>query len=267
MYIPGRKNEKEREKEKEERRQNETQAHRAKTKPEDINLLKLQKAYEDLEQAHRDLRESHVEMIYKLALAAEYKDPDTGNHILRISDYATALSETLKLSDDDIANIRYASPMHDIGKIGIPDKILQKPGKLNSEEWEVMKQHTVIGARMFQGSSSPLLLTASEIALTHHEKFDGSGYPYGKKGDEIPLAGRIVAIVDVFDAITTKRCYKDKWPYEEGIAYIKTLAGTHLDPRLVENFSKIENKIREVYNANVKIQEFLDESSRLTCNL
>ncbi len=261
MYIPGRKSQKEREKKEDDRRRGSRETHATKAKPGDIDLLKLQRAYEDLEEAHRQLRESHVEMIYKLAIAAEYKDSDTGNHILRISDYSTALAEALKLSDDEVANIRYASPMHDIGKIGIPDRILQKPGKLDAQEWTIMKTHTVIGARMFQGSSSPLLAVASEIALTHHEKFDGSGYPNGQKGEEIPLAGRIVALVDVFDAITTKRCYKDKWPYEEGIAYIKTLSGTHMDPKLVELFAKNEKRIYEIYNANLKIQEFLDESN------
>jgi putative two-component system response regulator len=226
---------------------------------DDIDLEKLKKAYEDLEFVHRQIRESHIEMILNLAIAAEYKDPDTGNHILRISDYATELAKALKLPKDEIETLRYASPMHDIGKIGIPDKILQKPGKLDGEEWEVMKTHTVIGWRMFANSTSPLLKAVSQIAYTHHEKFDGTGYPNGVKGRDIPLFGRIIAIVDVFDAVVSKRCYKNAWTFREGVDYLKTLAGNHLDPDLVATFVKTEKRISEIYEANLSIQKYIED--------
>lgn len=252
-YIPGRKNRKE----KDELDKKEEEIKKIESVPGDIDLLKLKRAYEDLEEVHRQMRESHIEMILKLAIAAEYKDPDTGNHILRISDYATELAKALSIPEDEAELLRYASPMHDIGKIGIPDKILQKPGKLTPEEWEIMKQHAVIGARMFKSSQSPLLHTAGIIAETHHEKYDGTGYPYGLKGEAIPLFGRIVALVDVFDAIVSKRCYKEKWPFEKAFEYIQTLGGNHLDPALVSLFGKIEKKIRGVYDANMTIENFV----------
>ena len=225
----------------------------------DIDVDKLTKAYGDLAELHRQVRESHIEMILNLAIAAEYKDPDTGNHILRISDYAVEIAKALRLPDEEIEFLRYASPMHDIGKIGIPDKILQKPGKLTPAEWEIMKAHTLIGARMFQSSKSLLLKAAAQIAISHHERFDGGGYPHGLREEAIPLFGRIVALVDVFDAMVSTRCYKTKSPFDEGMQYVKTLAGNHLDPMLVNLFLKKEKDIRKVYNANTTIQQFVKE--------
>lgn len=239
---------------------------RPKPRPADIDLEKLKKAYEELGQIHRQIRESHIEMILNLAISAEYKDPDTGSHILRISDYSTEVARAVGMNDEEVENLRYASPMHDIGKLGIPDAVLQKTGKLNDEEWQVMKQHTLIGARMFQNSKSPLLRAASQIALTHHERFDGSGYPQGMKGKEIPIYGRIVAIVDVFDAVVSKRCYKEKWSFEDGIDYIGSLGGTHLDPELVKIFTKIKDRIRQIYDANVDIQDYIEESRNGSVN-
>jgi len=229
----------------------------------DIDLQKLKKAYAQLEQAHNDLKGSHVELILNLAVAAECRDADTGSHILRISDYATEVARELGLPEEDIEILRYASPMHDIGKIGIPDSILQKPGKLTPEEWEVMKQHTLIGARIFQNSQSPVLRAASEIALTHHEKYDGSGYPRGLKGESIPLFGRIVALVDVFDAVLSKRCYKSAVSFKDGLAYIKSISGTHLDPKLIEVFLRIEDRVRAIYEANAAIQHFVNDFGAL----
>lgn len=226
---------------------------------DDIDLVKLKKAYLDLEEVHRQIRESHIEMILNLAIAAEYKDPDTGNHILRISDYATELAKAMKLSDEDVELVRYASPMHDIGKIGIPDRILQKPGKLDPDEWDVMKQHPLIGWRMFHNSTSPLLKAVAQIALTHHEKFDGTGYPHGTKGKDIHVFGRIVAAVDVFDAVVNKRCYKDAWTFEQGMDYLKTLAGGHLDPEVVGAFAKMEKRVREIYDANQSIARYIED--------
>jgi len=233
-------------------------------RPSDIDLIKLKKAYEDLEKAHHEIREFHIEMIFNLAIAAEYKDSDTGNHILRISDYSAELAKVIGIPEEQIEILKYASPMHDIGKIGVPDMILKKPGKLTAEEWEIMKQHTVIGCRMFQKSSSPLLKAVSQIALTHHEHFDGKGYPYGTKGKNIPLFGRIVAVVDIFDAVVSERCYKDAWSFETGAEYIRSLAGTHLDPELVAAFTKIEDRIRHIYDANITIQHYIKEFTELS---
>ncbi len=252
-YIPGRKNRKE----KEALEEQEQQSQAIESKPGDIDLLKLKEAYEELEETHHQIRESHIEMILKLAIAAEYKDPDTGNHILRISDYATEVAKAMDMSKDQIELLRYASPMHDIGKIGIPDRVLQKPGQLTPEEWDIMKQHTLIGERMFLSSKSLLLGTAAEIAATHHEKFDGTGYPRGLKEAAIPIFGRIVAMVDVFDAIVSERCYKEKWTFEKAVEYIQTLGGNHLDPELVKIFHKIEKKIRRIYDANQTIEDFV----------
>ncbi len=229
----------------------------------DLDVQRLKRAYQELESLHRQVKESHIEMILNLAIAAEYRDADTGSHILRISDYATLIGHELRLSEDDLEALRYASPMHDIGKIGIPDSILQKTGKLTPAEWEVMKQHTSIGARMFKNSKSPLLTYASEIAWTHHEKFDGSGYPRGLKGDKIPIFGRIVALVDVFDAVVSKRCYKDAWPFEEGFDYIHSLAGGHLDPELVNLFSKCRADVKKIYTANLDIQRFIHDAAEV----
>jgi putative two-component system response regulator len=228
-------------------------------KASDIDLEKLHKAYADLAEAHRQVRESNIEMILNLAIAAEYKDPDTGNHILRISDYACELGRVMKLPDEEIEILRYASPMHDIGKIGIPDRILQKPGKLTPEEWEIMKTHTVIGGRMFQHSKSTLLQAVSTIAISHHERFDGTGYPYGIKGREIPIHGRIIAIADVFDAIVSKRCYKEGWSFDEGAKYIRESAGTHLDPDLVDAFMSMQKQVRYIYDSNIAIAETIKE--------
>lgn len=256
-YLSGRKPKKVRDEELEE-----SSSKSKKERPHDIDIEKLHKTYAALEEAHREMREMHIEMMLNLAIAAEYKDPDTGNHILRISDYATEVAKALALPHDEIEILRYASPMHDIGKIGIPDNILQKPGKLTPEEWVIMKTHTQIGARMFQSSKSPLLKAAADIAISHHEKYDGSGYPKGLKGEAIPLFGRIVALVDVFDAITSKRCYKEKSSFEEGFKYIRSLAGNHLDPKLVEVFGQIEPKIRHIHTANSSIQSFLEEFNK-----
>ena len=137
--------------------------------PSDHDVEKLKHAYQELEMLHREMQESHIEMILNLAIAAEYKDSDTGSHILRIADYATEVARAIGVPEHEIEILRYASPMHDIGKLGIPDKILQKPGKLTKEEWDVMRQHTVIGARIFKNSRSPLLKAVSEIAISHHE--------------------------------------------------------------------------------------------------
>ena len=226
----------------------------------------LKKAYQRLEEVYRELRESHMEMILRLAIAAEYRDPDTGSHIIRVSDYAAELGRMIQLPEKDVETLRAASPMHDIGKIAIPDRILLKKGKLTPKEYEEMKEHAAIGARMFENSKSPILRAASEIAFTHHEKYDGSGYPRGLKGDAIPIFGRIVAVVDVFDAIASKRPYKKERPFKETMEHIKTLAWNHLDPQLVFHFVKNQDRIHQIYTASKSIESFVAESEEAALN-
>jgi two-component system response regulator RpfG len=186
------------------------------------------------------------ETLLRLAKAGEYRDEDTGNHVLRMARYSRAIAEYLGLSKSDCDEIEYASPMHDIGKIGIPDHILLKPGKLSSGEWELMKQHTVIGHEILAESESRFIQTGSVIALSHHEKYDGTGYPYGISGEEIPLPARIVAVADVYDALRSTRPYKPLWPREDAIRYIIEQSGKHFDPSCVEAFIKQLEYIHEI---------------------
>lgn len=176
------------------------------------------------------------ETIFCLAKAAEYRDPETGAHILRMSHYARHIARRMGLSVEQQELLLAASPMHDIGKVGTPDLILLKPGKLNDKEFAVMRQHAVIGYQILSASSSPLLQAAAEIAHTHHEKFDGSGYPRGLAGDAIPLFGRIVAVADVFDALTSERPYKDAWSNERATQMLIDGKGRHFDPACVDAF-------------------------------
>lgn len=191
----------------------------------------------------RQLEQSRLEIINRLGRAAEYKDNETGNHILRMSHFAQMLARAAGLGEEQADNILLAAPMHDIGKIGIPDKILLKPGKLDPDEWEIMKTHVTIGADLLDGTDIPLLIMARNIALSHHEKWDGSGYPNGLAGEAIPIEGRICAICDVFDALTSERPYKKAWPVEEAIAFLRQQKGRHFDPRLVDLFETILDKI------------------------
>ncbi len=183
-----------------------------------------------------ELKQTRLQIVQRLGLAAEYKDNETGLHVIRMSHYSRVLALAAGFSElaaDDLLN---AAPMHDVGKIGIPDAILQKNGKLDAEEWQVMRQHAQIGADIIGEHESGLLQMARSIALTHHEKWDGSGYPNGLKGEEIPLTGRIVAIADVFDALTSVRPYKPAWSVEETLELLRRESGKHFDPQLVELF-------------------------------
>lgn len=176
------------------------------------------------------------EMIFTLAKAAEYRDPETGAHILRMAHYSKHIARKLGLSVEQQELLLEAAPMHDIGKVGIADMILLKPGKLTEQEFSIMKKHAVIGAQILATSSSPLLKVAAEIAHAHHEKFDGSGYPRGLEGEAIPLFGRIVAVADVFDALTSERPYKKAWSIEKATELIREGAGKHFDPVCVQAF-------------------------------
>ncbi len=198
---------------------------------------------EELKQAFERIKETSLETIYRLARAAEYKDEDTGAHIMRMSHYAAAIASELGLSECEVESILYASPMHDLGKIGIPDRILLKPRKLDPDEWELMKQHTVIGGKILSGSKAEFIKLAEVIALTHHERWDGTGYPNGLKGDGIPIAGRITAIADVFDALTSKRPYKKPFPLEKSFEIIREGRGSHFDPAVVDAFFAIIDEI------------------------
>ena len=196
----------------------------------------LRQSLLDKVHAHREIYQAYLDTIRRLALAAEYKDEDTADHIKRMSSYSTLLAQRLNLPPGEVELICYASPMHDVGKIGIPDHILLKAGGFNPEEWVVMKQHTVIGGYILQNSGSKLLQAGEVIALSHHEKWDGSGYPKGLAGENIPLWGRICAVADVFDALASKRPYKEAFSNEKSLEIMKEKRGTHFDPKLVDLF-------------------------------
>lgn len=202
----------------------------------------------ELQLTNIKLKKSNLETIHRLTRAAEYKDQDTAAHIHRMSHYSEAIARKMNLKSEDIENIVSAAPMHDIGKIGTPDHILLKPGKLNPEEWTIMKQHTQIGADILDHSDSALLKMGHIIAKTHHEMWDGCGYPDGLKHEEIPLIGRIVALADVFDALTSKRPYKDAYSIEKSLSIIKTSRGKHFDPKIVDIFLSIINEIIDIKN-------------------
>ncbi len=206
------------------------------TKPFNPAIVKARvRTHLSLVQAEEVL-ETRLQIVQCLGKAAEYRDNETGMHILRISHFARTIAKAIGFSDEQADELLHAAPMHDVGKIGIPDAILLKPGKLTAEEWEVMRQHPAIGARIIGEHKSSLLQLAATIALCHHEKWDGSGYPNGLAGEDIPLEARIVSLVDVFDALTSVRPYKKAWPIEEALEFIRDQSGSHFDPMLVDVF-------------------------------
>ena len=225
------------------------------TKPVDRNeLLMRVRNLLDAQMAHRliydqknvleqmvrertdELRKTRLQVVQRLGMAAEYRDEETGSHILRMSHMSALLARASGWNEAECELMLNASPMHDIGKIGIPDAILLKPGKFEPAEWEVMKTHAAIGGKLLEGDDSDLMRMAQEIAISHHEKWDGSGYPYGLSGEAIPQAGRIAALADVFDALTSVRPYKKAWTVEAAVEMIKENRGTHFDPKLVDVF-------------------------------
>ncbi|TFG63024.1 MAG: response regulator [Nitrospirales bacterium] len=214
----------------------------------------------------QELKETQLEIVQRLAQAAEHRDNETGSHIVRMSHYALVLGRTCGMNEEECDILFHATPMHDVGKLGIPDKILLKPGKLNADEWEIMKQHTVIGGQLLSNSQSPVLQMGETIALTHHERWDGSGYPNRLAGEDIPLVGRICAIADVFDALSSKRCYKEPWPLEKVLQELRSLSGIQFDPRLLEMFDELLPVILDIQrtHADVEIPQFnLVEASYL----
>jgi HD-GYP domain-containing protein (c-di-GMP phosphodiesterase class II)/pSer/pThr/pTyr-binding forkhead associated (FHA) protein len=192
------------------------------------------------------LKETAIDTIFRLSVAAEYRDDETGFHIHRMSDYAEAIARSLGQSAEYCERIKLSAPLHDIGKIGIPDAILRKPGKLTDQEFDVMKEHPVKGGEILAHSQSDLLQMGEQIALSHHEKYDGSGYPRKLSREAIPLEGRIVALADVFDALLSKRVYKPAWPVEKAFEYVRSNSGKHFDPKIVDAFFAAEKRVLEV---------------------
>jgi putative two-component system response regulator len=204
----------------------------------DFMILMKQK-----EKSHKALELSHLDSLKRLASAAEFKDDDTGTHIIRMSRFASIIARAYGKNKNYCKLLEQASPMHDIGKIGIADDILKKKGELTADEWECMRKHPEYGADILSGSDVPVLKMAEEVALAHHEKFDGSGYPSNLKGEEIPLSARIVALADFFDAVTMDRCYRPAFSDEKALAMVKENNGSHFDPDVVKAFLSVSDEI------------------------
>jgi putative two-component system response regulator len=212
----------------------------------------LRDALEEMTQARRQIYDAHLDTIRRLTIAAEFKDQDTGQHIERIGLYARVLADALHMSPGAVETVRYAAPLHDVGKLGIPDHVLLKPGKLDADEWTVMRSHTTLGASLLEGSGSSVIRMGQTIARSHHERWDGSGYPEGLSGEAIPLEARICAVVDYFDALTMDRPYRRAVPTDKVLGMMEEQAGVHFDPRVLSVFfdqlSEI-NEVREQYLA------------------
>jgi putative two-component system response regulator len=203
----------------------------------------VQKKTSQLQSAFESIKKASLESIHLLASAMEYRDNETGAHNQRMSRYSEAVARKIGFCEEATVRLLYASPMHDVGKIGIPDRILFKPARLDSEEMDIMKRHTTIGAEILKNSDIDYIQLAEIIALNHHEKWDGTGYPEGLAGEEIPLSGRIVALADVFDALISKRPYKDPIPLDRSFEIIREGRGTHFDPALTDAFLDIHDDI------------------------
>ncbi len=199
-------------------------------------------------QLNRDLKQAHLDTIVRLGVAAEYRDKETGNHIRRMSHYSQIIAQEMGLPPDQVEIILLASPMHDVGKVGIPDAVLLKPGRLNEVERRIIESHCLIGAEILKGSEVPLMKMSRTIAFTHHERWDGTGYPTRLKGEDIPVEGRIVALADVFDALSNKRVYKPAMSLDDTMSLIREGSGTHFDPAVVEAFQKGWGRVAEVYD-------------------
>jgi PAS domain S-box-containing protein len=207
----------------------------------------VQERTHELEQTNRALEEARLETLSRLALAAEYRDDQTYEHTERVGYTAALLADRLGLSEHETSLIRQAAPLHDIGKLSVSDTILLKPGKLTEEEFELVKRHTIHGSAILSGSRHEVLRLAEEIARTHHEWWDGSGYPHGLRRTSIPISGRIVAVADVFDALTHERPYKPAWPVEDAVEEIRRFRGSQFDPAVVDAFEQLDaNEIADI---------------------
>ena len=221
-----------------------------------LTLRRQQLALEDrrrllehmVEDATREVREREKETLLRLARAGEFRDEETGYHLIRMSRYSRLIANALGLGHDESETVELAAPLHDIGKIGIPDQILLKPGRLDDGEWEVMRRHPVIGHEILKGSASKYVRMGALIALGHHEKYDGSGYPNGLVGDHIPLCARIVAVADVYDALTSIRPYKTSWTTDRAFEYVAAQSGRHFDPHLVQAFAGMKKEVVQIQN-------------------
>jgi putative two-component system response regulator len=213
----------------------------------------LRQALDTLKEAQSRLKESQEETVRRLSIAAELRDESTGAHIQRMSRYCALMARELGMDSDECELMRLASQMHDVGKIGIPDSILLKPGPLTLKERAVMERHCDVGHRILMGSDAELVGMAATIAWTHHEKVDGTGYPRGLSGDDIPIQGRIAAVADVFDALTTERVYKHAFPVNTAVSILREGSGTHFDPELVETF------LDSLPAAKAILERFVDE--------
>ncbi len=218
----------------------------------DAKTKALKMALSNLHVAQEGTIKAHLETLSRLSVAAEFKDEDTALHIQRMSRYSALIASKFGLEEEQVDLVLNASPMHDLGKIGIPDAILLKPGTLNAEEWEIMQTHSEIGAKILDATSSNYLAVGKAIALSHHEKWDGSGYPNGLAGEDIPLFGRICAIADVFDALTSERPYKKAFPNEKALAIMREGRGTHFQPKLLAIFL---NNIDEALEIQVQFRD------------
>lgn len=199
-----------------------------------------------LRAALMQVKEASLDVVNRLCAAAEFKDSETALHLMRMSNYCGLLAAALGLPAHEVEIIRHASPMHDIGKIGVPDAVLMKPGPLDDDEWRIMREHPLHGARILASPVTPLLVAAEEIARTHHERYDGTGYPQGLKGDAIPLFGRICAVADVYDALTSKRPYKEAFAEDKALAIMREGRGNHFDPVVLDAFFAVLEDIRQV---------------------
>jgi len=216
-----------------------------------LTLRRQQLALEDrrrmlegmVEEATRDVRARERETLMLLARAGEYRDEETGYHLVRMAQYSFLIASAIGIGQGEAETVELAAPLHDIGKIGVPDHILRKEGALDESEWKLMRQHPVIGYEILKGSASPYVRMGALIALGHHERYDGSGYPNGLVGDHIPLPARIVAVADVYDALTSLRLYKPAWPADEALAELRSERARHFDPKIVDAFLAVHEDV------------------------
>ena len=210
----------------------------------------LRKALDDMVEAHRSTQSAYQETLQRLAIAAEFKDADTAAHIKRVSEYCTLIAKSIHLPPGEVETIKLAAPMHDVGKIGIPDNILLKPGKYNDEEWVVIKQHPAIGQKLLGGSTNALLKAGEIIAYSHHERWDGTGYPLGLKGEDIPFYGRIISIADVFDALSHERPYKPRFDKDKSLKIMRKYRENLFDPDLLDVFFDNVKEVEHILEQN-----------------